>query len=90
LLLAGLGVFLPRIYSPSRAFFDMDLTTILTVSSIALLVLFLAWRGYIALRRYSCCGSCGCDLMTKKERKAYEARKACIGCKKLDGSDTKG
>ncbi|MFD2159814.1 hypothetical protein ACFSW8_12975 [Rubritalea tangerina] len=53
----------------------MDPQTILIASSIVLLVLFAVWRGYVALKRYSCCGSCGCDLMTKKERKAYEARK---------------
>lgn len=60
---------------PGLAYFIMDLTTILTAAVIVLAVLFLAWRAYIALKRYSCCGSCGCDLMTKKERKAYESRK---------------
>jgi len=54
----------------------MDQQTIFVTAAIVIALAFLLWRGYIALKRYSCCGSCGCDLMTKKERKAYDARKA--------------
>ena len=54
----------------------MEKQTIYIIASIAVVVLAILWFGYRALRRYSCCGTCGCDLMTKKERKAFEARKA--------------
>ena len=54
----------------------MENQTIYILAAIAVIVLALLWFGYRALRRYSCCGTCGCNLMTKKERKAYEARKA--------------
>ena len=44
--------------------------------AVAAVIAAVLWFGYRALRRYSCCGTCGCDLMTKKERKAFEARTA--------------
>ena len=53
----------------------MEKQTVYTLIAIAVIVLIILWFGYRALRRYSCCGTCGCDLMTKKERKAFEARK---------------
>lgn len=53
----------------------MEKQTIYIIASIAVTVLAILWFGYRALRRYSCCGTCGCDVMTKKERKAFEARK---------------
>lgn len=65
----------------------MDKQTIIIAASIALAILLILWRGYIALKRYSCCGSCGCDLMTKKERKAYEERSAQALKNKTDQQD---
>jgi hypothetical protein len=56
----------------------MDNQTIIVTVILSLALLFILWRCYIALRRYSCCGSCGCDLMTKKERKAFDARNASL------------
>jgi len=56
----------------------MDKQTIYIIASIAVVVLVLCWFGYRALKRYTCCGTCGCDLMTKKERKAYDARRASL------------
>lgn len=54
----------------------MDTQTIITLAVIALALLFLGWRLYNSLKRYSCCGTCGCDLMSKKERKAFDERRA--------------
>ena len=54
----------------------MGKETIFIIFAVVAIILFVIWRGYIALKRYSCCGTCGCDLMTKKDRKAFEARKA--------------
>ncbi|MFT5882492.1 MAG: hypothetical protein ACI9FG_000995 [Crocinitomicaceae bacterium] len=52
----------------------MDKQTIIVTAAIGIALIFILWRCYIALRRYSCCGTCGCDLMTKKERKVFDAR----------------
>ena len=57
----------------------MEKETIYIIVAIAVVILAALWFGYRALRRYSCCGTCGCNLMTKKERKAYEERKASLG-----------
>ena len=54
----------------------MDKQTIIVTALVSIAILFILWRCYIALKRYSCCGSCGCDLMTKKERKVFNARSA--------------
>ncbi len=56
----------------------MDKQTIYTIASIAVVILAILWFGYRALKRYTCCGTCGCDLMTKKERKAYDERRASL------------
>ena len=58
------------------AHIDMDKQTVIVIAAIVAAIIFIVWRCYIALRRYSCCGTCGCDLMTKKERKIYEERNA--------------
>lgn len=57
----------------------MDKQTIFITAAIVVVILGVLWFGYRALKRYTCCGTCGCDLMTKKERKAYDARRASLG-----------
>lgn len=49
--------------------------TLATIGLIALAIIFLLWRIYITLKRKSCCGSCGCDLMSKKDRAKLQQRK---------------
>ncbi|WP_018969475.1 hypothetical protein [Rubritalea marina] len=42
--------------------------TIITLCVIATTAIWLTWRFYTALKRSACCGTCGCSLMSEKDK----------------------
>lgn len=53
-----------------------SLQTIITICVIAATVIWLARRAYISLKSSACCGSCGCSLMSEKDKKKMLQRRA--------------
>lgn len=47
----------------------METQTIIALAFVALAVLAIVWRIYKSLKNSSCCGSCGCNLMSDKAKK---------------------
>lgn len=43
--------------------------TVIALSIVTIAALALLWRVYRKLKRSSCCGSCGCNLMSDKAKK---------------------
>ncbi|MGJ8657404.1 MAG: hypothetical protein ACSHX6_13225 [Akkermansiaceae bacterium] len=49
--------------------------TFLIISAIVIAIAFLLWRAYRALQRSACCGTCGCNLMSEKQKKKMLAKR---------------
>lgn len=61
----------------------MPTQTILALLIVALAIVIIIWRAYVNLKRSSCCGSCGCNLMSDKaKQKMLEKRKKQLQSKK--------
>lgn len=54
----------------------ISIQTILALGFVLLAILLLAWKAYKSLKRSACCGSCGCNLMSEKDKKKMLAKRA--------------
>ncbi|GAA5494554.1 hypothetical protein SAMN02745181_3169 [Rubritalea squalenifaciens DSM 18772] len=53
----------------------MPSQTTIALIIVALAVIIVIWRAYVSLKRSSCCGSCGCNLMSDKAKKKMLAKR---------------
>jgi hypothetical protein len=49
--------------------------TFLIISGITLAILLIIWWLYRAIRQSICCGTCGCNLVSDKQKKKMLARR---------------
>ncbi|MFC5050200.1 FeoB-associated Cys-rich membrane protein [Rubritalea spongiae] len=56
--------------------------TAIALSLVALAILAIAWKAYKSLKNSACCGSCGCSVMSPKEKKKMLAKRSAAKAKR--------